>query len=159
MKPIRLCVATILVLCGGVAPGLAGPETQVAAQDLQKLRVPGKVSSVVWTRREDSCTLQVVLQMTTEYQLRAKTYAQNAAAGSATVPLPTPELPKVQAWLLRADGSVISRTAGSPAFPAVVKASDGVPLEMKYSFPLASAQEAVAVAIMVDDVYYIEKLR
>jgi hypothetical protein len=158
MMSTRLCMAVMAVLCVGIAPGVAWPEAQVVARDLQKLRVPGKVSAVVWTRRNDTCTLQVVLQMTTEYQIRAKVYAQRAAAGVAGAPLPTPKLPDVQAWLLGQDGAAISRIAGTPAFPAVIKASDGVPLEMQYSYPLAAAQEAVAVAIMVDGVYFIEQL-
>jgi hypothetical protein len=48
---------------------------------------------------------------------------------------------------------------GSPAFPAAVKDSDGVPLEVKYSYPLSAAKEAVAAAIEVDGVYYIEQLQ
>lgn len=156
---MRRRVLALAVSIAAIAPGLAGPETQVLAQDLQRLRVPGKVSAVVWTRRNDGCTLQVVLQMTTEYQVRAKVHAQRAAAGVAVAPLATPDLPRIQAWLLRRDGTLVARTPGSPSFPAVMKASDGVPLELKYSFPASAASEAAAVAIMIDDNYYIEQLR
>lgn len=159
MKSIH-CLTMTLILCAGASPVMAAaPQAQVLAQDLQKLRIPGKVSSVVWTRRGDSCTLQVVLQMTTEFQLAAKIAAQRAAAGQAGATLATPKLPQVQAWLLRLDGTLISRSPGSAAFPEAVKASDGVPLEVKYSFPQSAAQEAVAVAIMVDGAYYIEPLQ
>jgi hypothetical protein len=159
MKSLNCCLVTALILFTGMLPcNVTAEEMHVVAQDLQNLRIPGKVVAVVWTRRNDSCTVQVVLQMPVEYQLAAKRAAQLAAAG-AGAPLASPRLPQVQVWMLKADGKVVSRTAGSPAFPAAVKASDGVPLEMKYSYPLSAAQEAVAVAIEVDGVYYIDQLQ
>jgi hypothetical protein len=158
MNTIRLCLAMILVL-GTASVHAAAPGTQVVAQDLQKLRVPGKISAVVWTRRDESCTLQVVLQMPVDYQVAMKVHAQRQAREMASKQPATPQLPQVQAWLLKADGTHIARSPGSPAFPAVARASDGVPLEVKYSFPLAAAQEGVAVAIMVDGEYSIESLK
>lgn len=158
MKPIRLCLAMILVL-GALPAYTVASEAQVVAQDLPKLRVPGKISAVVWTRRNESYTLQVVLQMPVEYQIASKVAAQRAAQGLAPAPPATPKLPQVQAWLLKLDGTLAARNAGSPAFPAATRASDGVPLEVKYSFPMSAAEEAVAVAIMVDGVYYIEPLK
>jgi hypothetical protein len=159
MRSTNYCVAIALIVFAGMLPGAAtAAETQVVARDLQKLRIPGKVAAVVWTRRNDSCTLQVVLQMPVEFQHAAKRAASLAAAG-AGVPLATPRLPQVQVWMLKADGTVVSRNAGLPAYPAAVKDSDGVPLEVKYSYPVSAAQEAVAVAIVVDGVYYIEQLQ
>jgi hypothetical protein len=163
MKSTRRCLATML-LCVGLAPAFAAAQeaqvvTQVVAQDLQKLRIPGKVSAVVWTRRDDTCTLQVVLQMPVEFQIASKIAAQRQRDGLSPAPPARPALPKVQAWLLRMDGTVIARKPGSPAFPAAVNASDGVPLEVRYSYPASAAQEAVAVAMMVDDVYYIEQVK
>lgn len=104
-------------------------------------------------------TLQIVLQMPTEYQLASKIAAQRAAQGLAPALPVTPNLPQVQAWLLKLDGTLIARSSGSPAFPAAVKESDGVPLEVRYSFPRSDAREAAAVALMVDGAYYIEQLK
>lgn len=50
----------------------------------------------------------------------------------AIAPLATPRLPQVQVWMLKAHGTVVSRNAGSSAFPA---------------------------AIVVDGVYYIQQLQ
>jgi hypothetical protein len=61
--------------------------------------------------------------------------------------------------MLKADGTVIPRLDGTPAFPAAVKESDGVPLEVKYSYQISAAQEAVAAALVVDGVYYIPLVR
>jgi hypothetical protein len=159
MKARNTGLAVALILFTGASAGVAAAaEDQVVAQDVPKLQVPGKVSGVVWTRRSDSCTLQVVLHMPVEFQHAAKRAANLAAAG-AGVPLPTPKLPQVQVWMLRADGTVIPRIAGTAAFPAAVKASDGVPLEVKYSYPISAAQEAVAAALVVDGAYYIAPLR
>jgi hypothetical protein len=160
MKSTNCCLAMMLIFCAEATPGLAAaPATPVLAQDLQNLRIPGKVSSVTWTRRDESCTLQVVLQMPTEYQSATKDAVQRAAQGLAPAPPPTPRLPQLQAWLLRADGTLIGRNPGSGAFPPAIKTNDGIPLEVRYSYPPSAAQDAVAVAIMVDGVYYIEQLK
>lgn len=162
MKSFTCYLTTVWFMFGAAAEGFgAAPLTQasVQAQDLQQLRVPGRVSSVVWTRRNDMYTLQLVLQMPVEYQLASKIAAQRDAQGLSPAPPATPKLPQVQAWLLKLDGTLIARSPGTPAFPAALKASDGVPLEVRYSFPQSAAREAVAVAIMVDGAYYIEQLK
>ena len=158
MKSANLCLAIALALANLQMDGAAAAETQVVAQDLRKLQIPGKVSAVVWTRRNDACTLQVVLHMPVEFQHAAKRAANLAAAGIGA-PLPAPKLPQVQVWMLKADGTVIPRIAGTPAFPVAVKDSDGVPLEVKYSYPVTAVHEAVAAALLVDGVYYIEPVR
>jgi hypothetical protein len=76
-------------------------------QDLPRLRVAGKVTAVMWTRRDDAFTLQVVLELPTEFKIASK-IAADRAAGRQVVP-PSPPLPRVQAWVLRADGTAISR--------------------------------------------------
>lgn len=157
MKSLTRCLAA-LILCISVTPAFTAQPAQVLTQDLTGLRIAGKVSAVMWTRRDDVFTLQVVLDMSTEFKIVSKDVAAARAAGQQVV-LPSPPLPRVQAWVLRSDGTSIPRTPGSPAFPPLVRASDGVPLEMKYSFPVSAAHDAVAVVIMVDDVAYVEKLR
>lgn len=157
MNSLTRCLA-LLVLCASTTPAFVAQPVQVLTQDLPRLRVAGKVSAVMWTRRDDAFTLQVVLEMPTEFKIASKTMAVDRAAGRQVV-LPSPPLPRVQAWVLRADGTSIPRAPGSPAFPPVVLASDGIPLEMKYSFPVSAAQDAMVVVIMVDGAYYVEQLR
>lgn len=157
MKSLTCCLA-LTILCASVTPAFAVQPAQVLTQDLPTLRVAGKVSAVIWTRRDEAFTLQVVLELPTEFKIASKTIGIDRATGRPAV-LQSPPLPRVQAWVLRTDGTSIPRTPGSPAFPPVVTASDGIPLEMKYSFPVSAAQDAMAVVIMVDDACYVEQLR
>jgi len=70
------------------------------------------------------------------------------------------EAPQVQAWLLRADGTQITPVRQVPQ-----QLSDGkcaarhIADEILYRVSVADGSEAVAVAIRIDDEYYIEKLR
>lgn len=160
MRSMMSNLVILLILIGSAGPGLVfAVDAQVVAQDLPQLRVPGKVSAVVWTRRSDVYTLQIVLQTPPDYQHAAKVAVQRAAQGLAPAPPPTPVLPRVQAWLLKADGSVVSRTPGTPEFPVPMRGSDGVPLEVKYSFAQSAGEQAVAVAVMIDSVYSVQALR
>ncbi|MEO8314877.1 MAG: hypothetical protein ABI645_08800 [Pseudomonadota bacterium] len=56
-----------------------------------------------------------------------------------------PPVPRIQAWLLRADGTQIL-----PTWNAQYRL---------YSIPVAEAVQVVAAAIQIDDEYYIEKLQ
>ena len=64
MKTLTRCIA-VLVFCASAPLTFAAQPAQVLTQDLPALRVAGKVSAVMWTRRDDAFTLQVVLEMPT----------------------------------------------------------------------------------------------
>ena len=76
-------------------------------------------------------------------------------------PAATPEdPPRIQVWLLRADGTQITPIAVSNEPPAAKGCSSGsMTNEILYRFPSTESAQAAAVAISVDDQYYIEKLR
>jgi hypothetical protein len=122
------------------------------AQDLKKLRAPGKISAVLWTRRSDSCTLQVVLPRPSPVAVRVRqSPQQNPQAQSQ-------EYPKIQVWLLRSDGTIISWTRRYETPTSAKTCIRCIASEVNYSFPLSASRDAVAAAISVDDDFYIEPL-
>jgi hypothetical protein len=140
-RPSQLLPAVCLafVCCAGAVPPLAAePELPVLAQDLKKLRAPGKVASVLWTRRADQYTLQIL-------------FPRNSRMLSGV------KNPVVQAWLLKADGTLIPATRKTVSISGHGPANP--PDEVFYSVPLPAGQEAVAVALMIDAGYYIEELK
>jgi hypothetical protein len=176
-QPIRLLsmVSVALVCCAVTGPHCAAAEetAPVLAQDLQNLRVPGKVGAVLWTRRPDRYTLQVVFPRTT----RMLRMVDGRRVLNQTAPPPadaaqlvmteamTQELralglgenPTVQAWLLKADGTHI--TIGRRALFDSGKLVNYTPDEVLYSTSLEAGQGAVAVALMVDGAFFIEPLK
>jgi hypothetical protein len=133
----RFVSACGIALFGIAAGGLSAAvdaETQVLAKNLNAARASGKVAAVLWTARTDHCTLQVV-------------FPKTSRVSQAIQP------PRVQVWLLKADGSLIAPT--QRADPG--KRTSGQP-EVLFAFPLSADREAVAAAIRVDDAFYIEPL-
>jgi len=119
-------------------------DQQISAKDLKTLEVPGKVVAVLWTKRLERCTLQIVFPN-----------AGRIAQAMTNNPKQHSQRPRVQAWLLRADGSAIAsigRTepAGNGRQPFGV--------EVLIAFPLSADTEAVAVALRVDDQFLIQRL-
>ena len=149
-RPTQLLSAAYLALmcCAVAVPCLpAEPQTPVLAQDLKKLRAPGKVASVLWTRRTDQYTLQIVFPRS--YRMPAVD-AQRKPVSAATNP-------SIQAWLLKADGTVIPASRRSVSISGQTQGNP--PDEVLYSIPLPAGREAVAVALMIDNDYYIEQLQ
>lgn len=150
-RPTSLLIALAALACGPVAFAQAPvAQDSIVARDLRKLHVPGKVGAVLWTRREDRCTLQVVPPGGSRISYIAK-----------SDPKATPFAERVQVWLLRADGTMITPTG----FAAPKGNSRDAPVgrdtlvrEVLYSFPLSAEKEAVAVAMKFDDQFYIEAL-
>jgi hypothetical protein len=103
----------------------------VIAQRITSTKSSPKIAAVLWTRRVDHYTLQVV-------------FPRPSAAIAA-------RNPPVTLWLLGADGTVIPASQNAP--PKIPTS------EVSYSVPLSSGQAAVAVALRVDDEFFIEKLR
>ncbi len=148
-RPTQLLSAAYLALvcCAVAVPCLpAEPQTPVLAQDLKKLRAPGKVASVLWTRRTDQYTLQIVFPRSYRMPAADARKKQGLVAN-----------PEVQAWLLKADGTLIPATRRSVSISG--QTSGIPPDEVLYTIPLPTGQEAVAVALMIDNDYYIEQLQ
>jgi len=134
-------MACASLLCIAVAgAGRAADSPDVTAQQLNGPTASKKVSAVLWTRRPDRYTLQVVLpNMGRIFQL----------AG------PDRETPAVTLWLLRADGTSVAATREVSR-----EEKNGFrPIEIAYTVPLASGDEAVAAVIRIDDEYFIEPLQ
>lgn len=147
-----LRLSCLVLICS--APAFAAAPAQqapVVAQDLKSLRVPGKVTVALWTRRTDGMTLQLVMGIPGSDIARVSRVSQPAGK----VPHARPDL---QVWLLRADGSHIPWTARNetplPARPCIRCSGP----EVQYTYPLSASREAVAAAISVDGVYYIQQL-
>jgi hypothetical protein len=89
-----------------------------------------RIFGVLWTRDRDHYTLQVLFPK----------------PASASVQ----QNPVVTVWFLGADGATI---------PASRDALSRTPTsEISYSVPLSSGQSAVAVALKINDDYFVEKL-
>ena len=120
-----------LSLSAVCALGQSSEPPPVVAQRITSTKVSPKIAAVLWTRRIDHYTLQVV-------------FPRPSAAVA-------PKNPTVTLWLLGADGSVVPTAQNAPSKIA--------PTEVSYSVDLLAGRSAVAVALKVDDEYFIEKLK
>ena len=138
------CVALFGVAASSLSAAVDA-ETQVLAKDLNAARTPGKIAAVIWTVRTDHCTLQVVFPN-----------AGRIAQAMRDDPKLKQQRPSVQVWLLKADGSLIAPT--QQVEPSAKGTRQPYGAEVLFAFPLSADKEAVAVAIRVDDAFYIEPL-
>lgn len=138
------CVsATVLLCCSGIASSARAQEQiPVIAQDLNKARASGKLGAVLWTRRADVCTLQLVIKV-----------PNVLSSGGRPV-----SLPRIQVWLLKPDGSTVPWSQVINPDKSKIGGRT-IALDMMYRYPLSASQDAVAAAIMVDDQYYVEPLK
>ncbi|MDQ2639820.1 MAG: hypothetical protein M3Y79_04485 [Pseudomonadota bacterium] len=128
---------------------LPADKRDIVAQDLKALRAPGKVEAALWTRRSEGYTLQVVLKV--------NLFGEMATGVRITPREPSATVPKVQVWLLRADGTLIQpRQTSLPGTQSVRPRT--VAVEARYLFPESAGTEGVAVALQVDGEFYIQKL-
>ena len=146
------CWAASLAILGlvGVSGVLAADGVaEVPTRDLNGLHVPGKVVAVLWTVRAEHCTLQVVFANAG----RIGQVMRDDSKGR-------PERPRLQVWLLKADGTVIAPSGriepGNNAGTKDPRYPYGV--EINFVFPLSADQDAIAAAVQVDDGFYIEPL-
>ena len=150
----RLFLAVAIALACGMAStprALAQENTGVVAQDLNAARASGKLAAVLWTRRADVCTLQLVINW------RGSIMPELLRGLMPETTKRTP-LPQIQVWLLKPDGSTVpwSRVV----YPDMNKVGmRTTAVELMYRYPLSASQDAVAAAIMIDDQYYIEQLK
>ena len=142
---VPACCLALFGLSASSLSAAADAETQVLAKDLNAARTPGKVAAVIWTVRAEHCTLQVVFPN-----------AGRIAQAMRDDPKLKPQRPSVQVWLLKADGSLIAPTQRAEPGTKDIRQPYGV--EVLFAFPLSADKEAVAVAIRVDDAFYIEPL-
>jgi hypothetical protein len=66
---------------------------------------------------------------------------------------------RVEVWLLKADGTQILPVTYSCDKGPRRSPTESPDVEVRYEFPLAGGEQAVAAAIRIGDSYYIEKLR
>jgi hypothetical protein len=149
-NPLVLSAFGLALILGASAPGqrARAQEIQVVAQDLRNLRVPGKISAALWTRRQEFFTLQIVFERFPQRPL------QVAQPGVVAAPPANAEI-----WLQRVDGTHISpmRSWETPA--AQKNCLRCIAYDVEYFFPLSVSDDAVAVAMKLGDVVYIEKLK
>jgi hypothetical protein len=137
----RAICAVFIAVAMACATVAIAEDLNIVSRDLKKLRATGKVLAVLWTVRRESCTLQVVLPT------RGRVIAANQR-----------QQPRIQAWLLKADGTIIAPFANSPTKFPQTKGKTAWIGDITYSYPLSAGSEAVAAAISIDDEYYIEQL-
>jgi len=141
------CIALFGIAASSLsAAGDADP--QVLAKDLNAARTSGKVAAVIWTVRAEHCTLQVVFPN-----------AGRIAQAKQDDPNFKQQRPRIQVWLLKADGTLIAptqRVEPGTTHDKYIRHPYGV--EILFAFPLSADKEAVAAAIRVDDAFFIEPL-
>jgi hypothetical protein len=137
----------ILALCLGVLAYSAmrplaaqsGEPSSIYMQELNAAKTSKKVAAVLWTRRADRYTLQVILP-----RLSAVSFF-----------VPVQDHSAVRLWLLSADGSAIS-AARSPALGGGEKTSNSS--EITYSVSLSAGRQAVAAVLKIDDDYFVDPI-
>jgi len=132
---------------------VSAQEPAIVGQDLEKLRLPGRVAAVLWTRRIDYYTLQLAFPNMSRITLMTKEDPSIKSASS-----------NVQMWLLRADGTIIQplwRSNDASATNASVKdKSKSAPMnDVIFRFPLTAGKEAVAAAVRIGDTFMIDQIR
>ena len=151
MKTTRIGLSvTCIALFGSTAAGVvsaADAETPVLAKDLNTARLPGKVAAVLWTVRTDHCTLQIVFPN-----------AGRIAQAVRNDPEFKARRPDIQAWLLKADGTLIAPTRRLEPGVAAKDRRQPYGVEILFDYPLSADKEAVAAAISIDGEFYIEQL-
>lgn len=109
--------------------------------------------TALWTLRNDSCTLQLVLPWGMAPADRRTVEQVMVRGASLAAPLPV-----VKVWLLTANGSHISATKVSRPNSEKVGPRT-ISAEFSYSFPRSVNGQAVAAAIQIGDEFFIEKLQ
>jgi hypothetical protein len=144
---MRVRQKLVLALCLGVLSYSAvrpldvqaGEPSSIYMQELIAAKASEKVAAVLWTRRADRYTLQVIFP--------------KMSAVSFFVPVQ--DHSAVRLWLLSADGSAIP-AARSPALGADEKLSKSA--EITYSVSLSAGRQAVAAVLKIDDEYFVDPI-
>jgi hypothetical protein len=145
LRVVSVCCISLLAIAASSLCTTVDAETPILAKDLNAARIPGKVAAVIWTVRDEHCTLQVVFPN-----------AGRIDQAMQDNPKLKPQRPSVQVWLLKADGSLIVPMQRAEPQGQGIRQPYGV--EVLFAFPLSADKDAVAAAIRVDDAFYIEAL-
>ena len=124
----RLLIATIPAVSFAATVQPNAPDRPVLTHQLHELESRGKVDVVLWTRRADGYTLQIVMPR----QGRSTPY------------------PRIGAWLVRADGQTIE-PASRWDTPDAMKCLNCVGAEASFSFQLDDGAAAVSAVITIDE--------
>ncbi|MDQ2640348.1 MAG: hypothetical protein M3Y79_07200 [Pseudomonadota bacterium] len=154
IAPVLACALLSFSFSAAAAAPTAEPGDPVVGHALTQLEIPGEVSAVMWTKRATHFTLQIS-RRTAGTGTRGPV-AKRTAAGD-----PPPEKDDVQVWLLRADGTHIEPLPRSTVLPSLREMSGCgrcLGYWINYAFPLAAAEDAVAVAMQFNGRFLIEKL-
>jgi len=158
---MKRAVQILMLLCATsawcpatVAQHVTSANSAVLAQNLTSLESTGKVKAALWTLRNDSCTLQLVLPWGMAPIDRNSKPLQPVELFGRAAAAP---LPAVHVWLLTANGAQISATSVSRPDPMKFGMRT-IAAEYSYSFPRWLNGQAVAAAIQIGDDFYIEKL-
>ncbi len=151
--------AACAVLLGGASQSAQPPAAEstepVVGQDLKKLRDAIRAGAVLWTVRNDHCTLQIVAVPTGARIVRT---ASPTSPFSPTSPTAMVLAEETQAWLVKADGTTITPLREWKSKAGGVPMSAGRGFERLFAFPRSAAQDAVAVAIRVNGEVHVEQL-
>jgi hypothetical protein len=131
-----LCIGVLA--CSAMTPLTvqSGEPSSIFTQELTATKASKKVATVLWTRRADRYTLQVVFP--------------KEIAPSFFVP--AQEQPTVRLWLLSANGSAIS-AARSPAL-SDEKATTAA--EITYSVSHSAGRQVVAAVLKIDGEFFVD---
>lgn len=144
---LQMAMVLALIALANTVSAADEPGQPIYARDLKTLQIPGRVAGVVWTVRPERCTLQIVFPN-----------AGRIAQVRVEHPRSQWRPPVVQAWLLRADGTAISWIGRFEPGDKAKNPRQPFGEEVLIAFPREAGQEAVAVALRVDDQYLIERL-
>lgn len=129
-------------------------EVTVVAQDLKRMRVPGRIAAVMWTRRPEYYTLQLAYPSVGRIMRAEKQDPSIATQGM-----------NVQMWLLKADGTAIlplwRSTDPAPPKPSTAKKTTLATPPMRdvvFRFPLSAGNEAVAAAVRIGDLFVVDQI-
>jgi hypothetical protein len=117
----------------------AAETPDIYMQEFTAAKASNKVASVLWTRRSDRYTLQVVFPQ----EMRTRRFE------------PQDKHPDVRLWLLSADGLVISAARVPPK-----DGESGTPIrnEQTYFVSLSAGAKAVAAVLQIDDQYFVDPI-
>jgi hypothetical protein len=142
----------VLLVLGAVLPhGLNALAEEVATQGKLVL-AQNLLDNVLWTRRPDRYTLQVL------------TTWRTMPAEKGTVPKPyvsgKRELPNIEVWLLKRDGASIPayQRWQTPAPGSPAAASREPRAEVLFAYPLSEGGVAVAAVVCVDGNCQVKKI-
>lgn len=156
-----LAIIAFALVCTTAIPHhtLAAPAAPVVAQELANVRASGKVMTALWTVRKNAYTLQLVFPF--QQNAMAPREFSRTGANGVSGKSAQPQAASVQVWLLKADGTQVFQVHGAPP-----PKPEGLPGNFRttsytytWHFPIEESRQAVAMAIRINDDFYIDQLK